>query len=81
MPALFDSNKVQEELFHQTESLIKTALMVFSIPIFIAIWWLLALYLQGQNFYYLPTPQEVLHALIQSITMDPATRLPVAANI
>lgn len=55
--------------------------MVSSIPIFIGIWWMLAIYLQGQNFYYLPTPMEVLQALNQSLTLDPATRLSLWANI
>jgi ABC-type nitrate/sulfonate/bicarbonate transport system permease component len=80
MTKLFDFSRFRRTFFTR-RNLIKTALMVLSIPLFIALWWVLAVYLQGQNFYYLPTPPEVLEALIQSITMDPATRLPLSQNI
>jgi ABC-type nitrate/sulfonate/bicarbonate transport system permease component len=80
MPSLLDL-KVVKKRFFTRENLIKTFLMIVSLPIFLAFWWMLALYFQGQNFYYLPTPPEVLDALVQSWTMDPATRLSLAANI
>jgi NitT/TauT family transport system permease protein len=80
MPLLSDAKKFSKNFFTK-QSLIKTALMVSSIPIFIAIWWLLALYLQGQNVFYLPTPMEVLQALNQSMTLDPATRVSLGANV
>jgi NitT/TauT family transport system permease protein len=80
MTALFDFAKLKRDYLTR-RNLVKTSLMLLSIPIFIAIWWLLAVYLQGQNFYYLPTPQEVLQALNQAITLDPATRLPLMSNV
>lgn len=67
-------------LFKKTSPL-RLALMVSSLPIFIAAWWIFALYLQGQNFYYLPTPLEVWNALILSWELDPVTHQPLLANI
>jgi ABC-type nitrate/sulfonate/bicarbonate transport system permease component len=80
MTALFDFKKLRRDYFTR-RNIVKTSLMVLSIPVFITIWWMLAVYLQGQNFYYLPTPREVMDALIQSFTMDPATRLPLLDNV
>lgn len=62
-------------------NLVKYSLMVSSIPLFIAFWWMLALYLHGQNFLYLPTPNEVLNAFVASFNRDPATGLPLLANV
>jgi NitT/TauT family transport system permease protein len=57
------------------------SLMASSLPIFIAFWWLLSLYLQGQNFLYLPAPNQVWNAWVQSLTRDPATGLPLITNV
>jgi ABC-type nitrate/sulfonate/bicarbonate transport system permease component len=78
---------VQESLnelkkgYFTRKNVIKLILLFSSIPLFIAFWWILALYLEGQGFYYLPPPDIVLDALIQSLTFDPATRLSLGANI
>jgi NitT/TauT family transport system permease protein len=80
MPPLIDRKIFSKNNLTQ-KNLITTVLKVASIPIFIAIWWVLAIYFQQHNFYYLPTPLEVLRALNQSITLDPATRLPLLSNI
>jgi NitT/TauT family transport system permease protein len=60
---------------------LRIGLMVSSLPLFIAGWWLLSIYLQGQNFYYLPTPLEVWNALVASWEWDPVTHQPLLANI
>ena len=80
MPALFN-RKIFSKNTITRQNIIRTVLMVSSIPIFVVIWWVMAVYFQQHNFYYLPTPMEVLAALEQSITMDPATRLPLLTNI
>lgn len=80
MSLLLDLKKLSKRVLTK-DSLINISLMVASIPIFLGIWWAIALFMQGQNLYYLPTPPEVLEALIQSWTLDPATRLPLLSNI
>ncbi|OPY30333.1 MAG: taurine transporter subunit [Methanomassiliicoccales archaeon PtaU1.Bin030] len=80
MPSLLDM-KVIKKRYLTKENLVKTSLMIVSLPIFIAFWWMLASYFQGQNFYYLPTPLEVWDALVQAWTQDPATRLSLLANV
>ena len=62
-------------------NLLKYSLMVSSVPLFIAFWWLLSLYLYGQNFFYLPSPNEVWNAWVLSLTRDPATGLPLLTNV
>ncbi|WP_019178576.1 ABC transporter permease [Methanomassiliicoccus luminyensis] len=59
----------------------KLALMISSLPIFIAAWWLAASYLQGQGQFYLPTPPEVWGALVQAWTRDPVTGQSLLTNI
>ncbi|KQM11904.1 hypothetical protein AOA80_06015 [Methanomassiliicoccales archaeon RumEn M1] len=63
------------------DNLPKVVLAVSSLPIFIAAWWLLALYLQGQGYFYLPTPLEVWDALVLAWTWDPVTHQSLLSNI
>ncbi len=67
--------------FFSRSNLLRIGLMISSLPLFIAAWWLLAVYLQGQNFYYLPTPLEVWNAMVQAWTWDPVTHQSLLANI
>ena len=67
--------------FFARSNLLKVGLMVSSLPLFIAAWWLLALFLQGQHFYYLPTPLEVWNALVQAWSWDPVTHQSLLTNI
>jgi NitT/TauT family transport system permease protein len=62
-------------------NLLKYSLLASSMRLFIAFWWLLSLYLYGQNFFYLPTPNEVLTAWLTSVNRDPATGLPLLTNV
>lgn len=80
MSSLLDM-RVLRKRFLTRENLIKTSLSIISLPIFLAIWWMLALYFQGQGYQFLPTPPEVWEALVQSWTQDPATRVSLLANI
>jgi ABC-type nitrate/sulfonate/bicarbonate transport system permease component len=60
---------------------IKLFLMIISLPVFLLTWWGISSYLYTQNFFYLPTPQDVWEALVQSVTYDPATGVPLAESI
>ena len=80
MSEMLDSLMGLKSRFNRA-NLLKYSLMASSIPIFIAFWWLLSLYLYGRNFYYLPAPNEVLNAWLISIKLDPVTRLPLLTNV
>jgi NitT/TauT family transport system permease protein len=81
MKARPDFLKKYSLFLKENEKAIKYFLMFISLPVFLAIWWELSSYLYTQDFFYLPKPTEVWDALVQSVTRDPATGVPLADNI
>lgn len=67
--------------FSKNFKIIKLFLMIISLPLFLIGWWAISTYLISNGFYYLPTPQDVWEALVQSVTYDPATGVPLAESI
>lgn len=63
------------------KQVINIALTVVSLIAFVLIWWALSLYLEGQNLDYLPPPNVVLDAFVQSLDFDPVTGLPLSTHI
>lgn len=60
---------------------VKIALTAISLISFIAVWWLLSIYLNSQNLRYLPAPDVVFSAFIVSLSGDPVTGLPLLNHI